>query len=119
MSSILVLVIQLAIAYWIYNDAKKIGMPQMRILMWTLGTIVIPLPMSLLVVAAYFFIGKKGVKPPQDNNTIDVQAEVLPDDEAKPEILADSKKPVMYCRMCGAEIPFDKSACPKCNSVVE
>ena len=117
MSSILVLVVQLAIAYWVYNDAKKIGMPQMRILMWTLGTIVIPLPMSLLVVAGYFFIGKKSVKPPTDKNTIDIQAEVLPDE---PKV-TDSKKnqPVMYCRMCGAEVPFDKSACPKCNSIVE
>ena len=118
MSSFLVLVIQLAIAYWVYSDAKKIGMPQMRILMWTLGTVVIPLPMSLLVVAGYFFIGKKSVKPPQDDKTIDIQAEVVPEVEAKPESISDYKKPVMYCQMCGAEVPFDKSICSKCNTIV-
>lgn len=116
MSSFLVLVIQLAIAYWVYADAKKIGLPQMRILMWSLGVVVIPLPVSLLIVAAYYFIGRKGAKSVQDGKTIDVKAEVLPDETSG--MGSDDKKAVVYCKMCGAEIPTGQCACPKCNTIV-
>ena len=110
-SQLIVFVVQLAAAYWVYNDARKSGLPQMKVMLWSLVTVVIPFPMCLLVVAVYYIVGKKGVKaaPKKDNSTIDIKAEVLPDDANKN---ATSEK----CKMCGSDLPADSRTCAKCGT---
>ena len=89
------------VGFLVYRDAKRCGMDRNKALGWGLGitaATIIRFPLLLLVLAAYFLIGRKK-QLPQEVQTIDIEATVVDDN----------------CPSCGRIMRETFAVCPYCG----
>ncbi len=95
------LLIGLAAAYWVFNDAKGRGHESGTAILWAVGTFA----MMVIFLPLYLIFGRKA--PPMrktnscDENVIDVEATVVED--------------AVNCQMCGGKVKEDFNICPYCG----
>jgi len=94
-------------AFWVYFDARRRGQDRNKVLAWSLGTLaaaLVKLPLLVLLLALYVFIGRKGLL--QENHDaaqiIDVEATVV--EETR-----------LACRACGRNVDETFALCPYCG----
>lgn len=100
---ILLIVLRVGLAVWVYLDCRKRWKPLVTTLLWTLATLAMP-----LVVVAYLLFGRGKAQTAYEiplshrrQGAVDVVAEVVRETKRCPrcgkEVLAEK-----YCSACGA-----------------
>ena len=92
-------------AFFLYNDAKKRGYGAIMLILWSVGSVVMP----YVFVPLYLLFGRKTKEREQhydreqyyDNDVIDIEAIVVEE--------------TINCTKCGNEIKEDCSVCPNCQ----
>jgi len=123
------MLIGLIAAYFIYNDAKKLGQPFFTSLLWAVASI----PMPIVIVPLYLLLGRKPNIDRQRNadpDIIDIEATVV--EETTPCPMCGSKVQESFlvcpyckhtlqlkCQSCGNEIERESKVCPYCQAQID
>ena len=97
--AIISMLIGLLAAFFIYNDGKKRGHGAIKLMFWSVSSLVMP----YVIVPLYFLLGRSAKEQDQyyDNDVIDIEATVVEE--------------TMCCTRCGNEINEDFLVCPYCQ----
>lgn len=93
----LIILVGIIAAYWIYNDARRLGHERGTSLMWALGTI----PFPYLFLPLYLVFGRKPKAVKRPAEVIDIDS--VPVEET------------MNCPMCGGKVKEEFKTCPYCG----
>ncbi len=120
------MLIGLVVAFFIYNDAQKRGHSFLTSLLWTVGSVAMP----IVVVPLYLVLGRRvnvSNKRDSDPDIIDIEATVV--EETIPCPMCGSKVQENFlvcpycshtlkpkCQSCGKEFPRDEKNCPSCQA---
>ena len=93
------IVIGLFIAFFVYNDARKRGHGALGLIFWSVGSAVMP----YVILPLYFLLGRNSKERVQydGNDVIDIEAIVVEE--------------TITCTRCGGEIKEDSLQCPHCQ----
>jgi RNA polymerase subunit RPABC4/transcription elongation factor Spt4 len=91
------LIIGAVAAYWVYNDARRLGREQGTALLWALGTV----PLPFIILPLYLVLGRRQPAVRRPPEVVDIEA--VPVEET------------MYCPMCGRKVKEEYQACPYCS----
>lgn len=98
------MLIGLIVAFFVYNDAQKRGHSFFTSLLWTVGSVAMP----IVIVPLYLLFGRKVTlkdKRNSDPDIIDIEATVV--EETVP------------CPMCGKKVGEDFLICPYCSHTLK
>ncbi|MCX7780344.1 MAG: zinc ribbon domain-containing protein [Negativicutes bacterium] len=111
--------------YWVYSDSRSRGHEFGSTLLWTLGTLVMP----LVFLPLYLLLGRKTSMPSsrRDADIIDVEATPVEETSRCPMCagrVKDEFKVCPYCAFtlkpkceaCGKELNREWKTCPYCNT---
>lgn len=88
-------------AFFVYNDARKRGHGALMLILWSVGSAVMP----YVFVPLYLLFGRKTKEREQnkyyDNDVIDIEATVVEE--------------TINCTKCGKSIKEDCLVCPYCQ----
>lgn len=120
------MLIGLIVAFFIYNDAQKRGHSFLTSLLWTVGSVAMP----IVVVPLYLILGRRANisnKRDSDPDIIDIEATVV--EETIPCPMCGSKVQETFlvcpycshtlkpkCQSCGNELKRDEKNCPYCQA---
>lgn len=124
MLHVLNFVLGVAIAYWIYNDAReKKGYDTGRSLLWALAAV----PFTFVTLLVYLLFAKPLTEAPA-RDVVDVKGEVkiLSSCPGCGRTVQEDFKICPYCgqvlhpccQACGREIPRDARLCPYCGAAM-
>ena len=119
--------IGLIAAYWVYTDANSRGQDTSTVLLWSLGTVFIP----VIILPLYLIIGRNRNirKRPHNDDIIDVDATVVMEETRTCPVCAGKVEPdfklcpycgytlKLKCANCGREIDRDWKTCPYCQTL--
>jgi hypothetical protein len=102
------LILGLAVAIWLYMDARKRNLAFQTILLWAVGALLVGIaapPLLFFYIAFYVWRCRTGqIKPKKAKDAIDIEAIVL-----------DDTVVMVTCPMCASKAPEDAAACPHCG----
>ncbi|MGL5270465.1 MAG: double zinc ribbon domain-containing protein [Selenomonadaceae bacterium] len=98
------MLIRLAVALWLYRDARKWGYSQSMALLWGAATVVVPYYIALVV---YLLFGRK-YQLRQREKKEDYAAETI-----EAEVI--SAGTFVDCPMCASKVGEEQTVCPRCG----
>ena len=96
-------IIGLIVAFFVYYDGKKRGHGAIKLLLWSVGSAIVP----YVILPLYFLFGRKTKKQDQDydNDVIDIEATVVEE--------------TINCTRCGNKLNENLVVCPYCQEPVD
>lgn len=95
------IIIGVVAAYWIYNDARRLGHERAAALLWAVGAV----PFPFICLPLYLILGRKPKHVRRPAEVIDVEG--VPVEETT------------YCPMCGGKVKEDFKVCPYCSHTLK
>jgi DNA-directed RNA polymerase subunit RPC12/RpoP len=109
------MLVGIIVAFFIYNDAQKRGHTFFSSLLWTVGSVAMP----IIIVPLYLMIGRRrNVSDTRDSDPsiIDIEATVVEDTIPCPMCASKVQESFLVCPYCSHTL---RPTCPSCGKKLE